>query len=185
MSFFLRRAGWRWSVLRRLPRRRHLKGTWIHRKLGERVLDPRLWRPDARTVAGGTAIGIFLGLSPAYGLHVILAIAVAYLLRQNIPAAFVSCWVFNPVTAPLLIAAETWLGSWLAGHVRPEVDGVAESLSGTAMQVAWQLALGSFVLGIAGSAASYALVLFGYRWASRLLVPAREAPPAAAPSEPV
>lgn len=176
MSYTLRRTNWRWRLLRKLPRRRHLKGTWLHRALGERILDRRLWKPEPQSVAGGLAIGLFFGLTPAYGLHLILALLVALFSRRNIPAAFLGCWAFNPLTAPFILPFEIWIGSEIATLVHPDLSESAASLAEITMRTAWHLGMGSIVLGLLTALLGYALVLVGYRWAGRLLAPAPSRP---------
>lgn len=53
-----------------------------------------------RAIALGAAVGIFVAFSPAIGLHMLLAAALATLLRANpIPAATMA-WISNPLTIP-------------------------------------------------------------------------------------
>ncbi|TWT58761.1 hypothetical protein KOR42_21470 [Thalassoglobus neptunius] len=71
--------------------------------------DPRQWvrailllRDTPHSIALGTAIGIFIGLTPTFGIQMILVIALAFLTRKlfrfNRFAALVAVYVSNPFT---------------------------------------------------------------------------------------
>jgi uncharacterized protein len=49
-------------------------------------------------IARGVAIGLFIAWIPALGLHIILCVALAALLKANKFAAFASVWISNPFT---------------------------------------------------------------------------------------
>ncbi len=111
MSSFRRRY-YRW--LRYIPRKKHLKGSWVHRVLGERIFLRELWRPSRETVSLGFALGLFIGLSPTFGVQIFLACVLAYLLRVNLPFALLGTLITNPFTAAPIYAFELKLGLWLA-----------------------------------------------------------------------
>ena len=73
-------------------------------------------------LAAGVALGVFIGMTPFYGLQTILAIALAGLLRLNITAVVLATQISNPAFAPFIIAASVWLGDKLGGPPMP-VDG--------------------------------------------------------------
>ena len=165
MHAFTRRR-YRW--LRHLPRKRHLKGGWLHRRLGERLFAPELWRPARREVAAGLAVGLFIGFTPTMGVQILLAAAAAYLLRVNIPAALVGALVTNPFTAPVIYQLEYQLGVWLVGVPEPrELEGYGGALRNFARH-AKPLWAGSLVAGGVNAALSYMLVLLLWREAAHL-----------------
>jgi hypothetical protein len=91
------RIGWRGTARYYLLRLRRLPGT------------------PAR-IALGVACGAVLAPSPFVGLHLIMAGALAWLLRANIPAAVLSALVVgNPWVLPLWFAFDYWLGRQLLG----------------------------------------------------------------------
>jgi hypothetical protein len=158
-----RMTRWRWRLLRRIPRQRHLRGTWLHRLLGDRLFDPRLWKPEPRTVAAGLAIGTFVALTPAFGAHLVLAGVAAMVFRANIPAAIVACFVSNPVTLPVILALQLQLGRLLT---RPLLASLAlANPDGRFVNYVWPLSLGAMVTASIAAAAVYALAL---RLATRL-----------------
>lgn len=154
-------------ILRRIPRKRNLRDTWVHRRFGERVFDPKIWHVGRAGVAGGLAVGVLISFTPLIGLHMVMAALAAYLLRLNLPAALVGAWFMNPVTAPVLLVAVYKVGAaldWL-----PEVQlgtGYPAAFRRLLHQLA-ELSLGGLVLGAAAATATYALVMVSWvpvRW---------------------
>ncbi|WP_375619395.1 DUF2062 domain-containing protein [Bartonella sp. TS25HLJMH] len=61
-------------------------------------------------VALGVAVGIFLACSPFFGLHIILAIFLSWLLRANFAAAIIGTVFSNPLTFLLIVMADYKVG---------------------------------------------------------------------------
>ncbi len=57
-------------------------------------------------IAKGVAIGIFIGMTPTFGLQMLIAVFVAIVLRENKIAAALGVWITNPVTAAPIYALE-------------------------------------------------------------------------------
>lgn len=154
----------RW--IKKIPRQRHLRGTWLHRILGERLFTPGLWRPSGNKVAAGIGTGLFWAMMPI-PLQMVPAGITAYLLRFNVPAAISLVWVTNPFTWPVILYWQYRLGSWLLGQKPPpETDA---SLFSSLGSVPLPLLLGCLVCGIVIAPLSYisAAVLwrtFARRW---------------------
>lgn len=114
--------------------------------------------PDA--IARGVALGIFIGFTPFFGFHILIAVALAFLLRQNKIAAFAGVWITNPLTAPFIYGLEYEVGRMLLGQ---PVFGFANFRHGMgwemAMQIGTPLFLGSLVLGVPAALISYALTI--------------------------
>ncbi len=64
-----------------------------------------------RQLAFAVALGVFVGVSPLWGLHTVLALGLAFLLRLNKSAVFLGTLISNPWVAPLLIFASLETGS--------------------------------------------------------------------------
>jgi len=64
-----------------------------------------------RTKAFSVALGIFIGLSPFWGLHTVLVISLAVLFKLNKVLAFVTSNISLPPFIPFIIAASLFLGS--------------------------------------------------------------------------
>ena len=66
-----------------------------------------------RKLALALALGVFLGASPLWGFHTLLAIALCSVLGLNKPAAVIGTLVSNPLFAPFLVFFSLETGSWL------------------------------------------------------------------------
>ena len=73
-------------------------------------------------LACAVALGIFIGMTPFYGFQMLLAVALAGLLRLNITAAVLATQISNPLFAPFIVAASVWLGDRMGAPSVP-ADG--------------------------------------------------------------
>jgi len=103
------------QYLRHLPRAKHIRGTWLHRRLGEGLFAPELWHPTRQRFAAGFAVGAFFALMPA-PFQMLAAGVIAYITRVNVPAAIAATWISNPLTMPLFIYLQYRLGCLLMGR---------------------------------------------------------------------
>jgi uncharacterized protein (DUF2062 family) len=156
----LRRSRLR-SWIKKVPRQRHVRGTWLHRLLGDRLFASGLWRPSGNKVAAGVATGLFWAMMPI-PFQMLPAGITAYLLRFNIPAAITSVWITNPVTWPLILYWQYRLGAWLLGQQAPsdEEASLLASISGVPIP----LLLGCVITGVALGTISYIGVAAFWRW---------------------
>ena len=157
------------EIIRYLPRRRHLRGSWLHRLLGERLLSAELWRLRKEPVARGLALGVFVALTPTMGVQIALTLVAAFFLRVNIPVAVAACWITNPLTAPFIYTLQYKLGVWLVGAPSlEELHGYADVMK-RVMRHARPLWVGSLLSGTLLSGLSYGLVRLGWRSRSALV----------------
>jgi uncharacterized protein (DUF2062 family) len=104
--------------------------SWRH--LRERATHVLHLDEEPSRLAAGMAAGVFIGLTPFYGLHTLLALVVAYVFRLNKAATITGAWLNLPWFAPfvygfcLQLGEAVLTGDWssfsLAG-----VHGLAES----------------------------------------------------------
>jgi len=89
------------------------KGLWR----GLDYIRKRLHRlPDSpHRIALGFACGAAASFTPFFGFHIVLAAAVAWLLRGNILAAAFGTIIGNPLTFPFIAAAALETGWWILG----------------------------------------------------------------------
>ncbi|NOY12229.1 MAG: DUF2062 domain-containing protein [Deltaproteobacteria bacterium] len=115
--------------------------------------------PDA--IARGMALGLFIGMTPTFGIQMLLALLFAFLLRQNKIAALIGVWNTNPLTAPFIYGVEYEVGRILMGlpHPATTIKFNYETLRELGWLVASPLCLGSVVLGIPVALIGYALTL--------------------------
>jgi uncharacterized protein (DUF2062 family) len=99
-------------------------------------------------------LGVFIGCLPTYGLHVVLAIALARWWGLNAVLATVACNISNPLFMPFLIGAEIYVGELiLDGVARPvTVPESTEELMAMVREgghLLWACTVGSVFVGVA------------------------------------
>ncbi len=148
---------WQRRFLRAWPRRRHLRGSRLHRLVGEGLFQRELWALTRRGLAEGLAVGLFIGCTPTMGFQVILGGLAAYLLKVNIPVTLLATLVSNPLSAPILYPLEYQLGVWMIGLPEGKdlagFTGAMRSFFGYARPL-WA---GSLVFGLVSGVLGYGL----------------------------
>ena len=141
----------------RSHKRLQVFGTLLH--------DPNLWHLNRRSVAGAFAVGLFMAFVPL-PFQMLLAAAVAVLVRVNLPLSVALVWVTNPLTMPPMFFAAYKLGAWLMGervqHVQfePSVAWLMGEVGAT-----WQpFLLGCFVAGAVSALIGYVTIRLLWRW---------------------
>lgn len=136
-------------------------------RFGQRLTDPKLWHLNRRAVAGGVALGVFVGFMPVLG-QMIIAAALAIFFRVNLPLAVMGVWITNPFTMAPIYFFTYKLGAWV-------LDMPVEQYAFTMtwqwftheFLIIWQpLLLGSFICAV--TAAILAILFVRLFW--RLLV---------------
>ena len=148
----LRRSRMR-PLLKKVPRQRHVRGTWLHRLLGDRLFTPELWRPTREGVARGAATGLFWAMMPI-PFQMLPSGITAFFLRFNLPTAISVVWITNPVTWPFILYWQYRLGAWLLREDVPS-GAAAYSLLDIAAGVPGPLLLGCAVTGLLAGALVY------------------------------
>ena len=138
------RVSWRRSALYYLNRILRLSGT-----------------PYA--IAMGTAIGAFASFTPFVGLHLILTLAIAWLVRANMIAGAIGTAIGNPLTFPLI-----WASTYELGHIilKGGTNGPRERLEYDLMDKSFEqmvpflkpMVIGAIPLGAAASVLIYIIV---------------------------
>jgi uncharacterized protein len=95
-GFFWPRIGWKRAGLYYWYRLHRMEGT-------------------SRSIASGLAFGVAAAMTPFYGLHTVVAIALAWLFGANVVAAAVGTLANNPWTAPPLWFGTYYVGAWILG----------------------------------------------------------------------
>lgn len=79
--------------------------------------------PDTpHRIALGVAIGIFMCFSPLFGIHIALAVALAFAFRANFVSAVAATFLVTPITLPFIVAGCLKLGRRLMGIGESEGD---------------------------------------------------------------
>ncbi len=129
--------------------------------------DQNLWGIRRKTVVPAFAIGLFVMWMPLPG-HMFIAAILALILRVNIPVAFVTTLVSNPLTMPAIYLLAYSLGAWLLGMplTPPDFDISIEWIANTLVGIWQPMMLGSVLLGTASSLIG--LVVLDLLWRSRV-----------------
>ena len=136
------------------------------------------------SLAGGVAIGMFIGFTPLFGLKTLLCLGLAYLLRCNPIAAVIAVTLHDLVTPfwPVFLEFEYTVGSRLIGFF----NGVVYPVSVTDFHVhdllRWTtfftvglpMLLGSIFLSVPAAAISYAIMLPVFKRRARLRLDAQQ-----------
>lgn len=118
-------------------------------KFGQRLMEPKLWHLNRKAVAGGAALGLFIGFMPIFG-QMIVAASLAILFRVNLPTSVAVVWISNPLTmAPIYFFAYE-VGSWVLHEPIGHYDfALTWEWFSSEFLLIWQpLLLGSFICGI-------------------------------------
>ncbi len=131
------------------------------------IHDQRLWGIRRKTVVPAFAIGLFLMWMPFPG-HMIIASIIALILRVNVPVAFFTTLLSNPVTMPAMYLLAYTLGAWLLDVPMIPVDfELSLDWVLTTFVGIWQpMLLGSVLLGAASSLIG--LVVVDLLWRSSI-----------------
>lgn len=134
----------------------------MFRKLKEKILS--LFKPHntPAEIALGVAIGVFIAILPVYGLHTIMVITAAFLIRRaNIIAMLVGTNISLPPTVPFITWAGYNIGRLMLGKNYPYIPCCTFkgfSYKGI-LNFYYPLLLGSFILAVICAIVFYFLTL--------------------------
>jgi hypothetical protein len=145
-----------------------MRGSWLHRQLGDGVLAAPLWQMDRRRFAGGLAVGAFFAMIPV-PLQMLGAGVSALLARVNLPVAIAATWLSNPITTPLLVYIQYKVGCALLGRPRSEDAKLLDLLTNAPLPLIVGAAVTAVVAGVMG----FALALLGWDLVTKALTRSR------------
>tara|TARA_R110002096_G_scaffold269820_10_gene463716 strand:+ start:13496 stop:14008 length:513 start_codon:yes stop_codon:yes gene_type:complete len=132
---------------------------------GDLLHDQNLWHLNRRSFAGAIAAGLFIAFIPLPA-QMVIAAAVAIIIRVNLPVAVATVWITNPITMPPMFYAAFWVGSLLLDVPAStqafefSFDALLSSLGHN-----WKpFVLGCFVLGTTSSVLGYLSARAIWRW---------------------
>lgn len=132
------------------------------RKLKEKILSLLKLHNTPSEIALGVAIGVFIAILPVYGLHTILVVTAAFLIRRaNVIAMLVGTNISLPPTVPLITWAGYNIGRLILGKKYPYISCYTFkgfSYKGI-LNFYYPLLLGSFILAIICAIVFYFLTL--------------------------
>ena len=141
-----------------------------HKSLGifGRLLDdPYLFHLNKRSVPGAFAVGLFCAWIPVPS-QMVIAAAIAILVRVNVPISVLLVWITNPVTIPPMFYFAYVLGTWITGEPAQnfEFQLSLEWLKNEIGAIGEPLLVGCAILAIISSTLGY--VVMRAFWNKRL-----------------
>ncbi len=124
-------------------------------------------RGEPHEIAMSLALGLFIGMMPVMGIHIVIAVFITTLLRWNKLAAVLAVWITNPISAPFIYGINYMIGARLLGlHHTPALELKLDNLLSfleKAPHFFWALTVGGVITGLP-------LALVGYAVAYKLTV---------------
>jgi hypothetical protein len=123
-------------------------------------------RGQPREIALGFALGLFVGMTPFIGLHTVMAIPLAALLKWNKISAAVAVWFTNAATAPFIYSITYVVGARIAGIKQVFSWKDIESFSAVyrlilhTPEIIWAMVIGGVILGLPLAVAGYYLAFY-------------------------
>lgn len=107
-------------------------------------------------IAAGFAVGVFISITPLFGIHTPLAIAAAFIFRLNKLTTITGAWLNSPLTVLPVLMASYRLGEFILGQKPRPVS--FETLDWHHLkEYATALFIGSSIIGLITAFVSYAL----------------------------
>ena len=152
----------------RLSRSR-LRGTRIHRWLGDGVVSKALWAPTRGSLARAWLVGFPITMVPFLPGQSILAAIAALVVRGNLLLCIALQFLSNPLTATIQLPACYFVGEVVRGVSPREVWHHAWNAKWTEeyAQGFKSLYLGAVIIGIVGGVIGYAIILQTWRDTTR------------------
>lgn len=158
----------RW-MMRRLNRwgmsRHKLRGGFLHKRLGDRILHRELWVPTRMSLALAFLVGMPVTTIPFLPLQSVIACGIGFLVGANLPVCLLLQYLSNPATAVVQLPACYLIGELVLGGDFAEIYAHVRANPVTAFSGHnfFALYLGSFVLGPLLGGLGYLLTKFFWR----------------------
>ncbi|MFZ0240715.1 MAG: DUF2062 domain-containing protein [Desulfobacterales bacterium] len=123
-------------------------------------------RGQPREIALGFALGLYVGMTPFIGLHTVMAVPLAALLKWNKISAAVAVWFTNAATAPFIYSVTYLVGARIAGVEKVFSWTDLESFSAVyhlilkTPEIIWAMVIGGMILGVPLAVAGYYLAFY-------------------------
>ncbi|MCU0792911.1 MAG: DUF2062 domain-containing protein [Opitutaceae bacterium] len=150
----------------RLSRSR-LRGTWLHSRLGDRLLDKALWKPTHESLARAWLVGFPITMMPFLPIQSVFACIAAVFVRGNLLLCIALQFLSTPLTAPVHLPACYLVGEIVRGRSPAQVWHEVTVSTGEVFvgESLFSLYLGALVLGVIGGVIGY--LAFKNLWSPR------------------
>ncbi len=127
-----------------------MHGSFLHRRLGDRVLDKALWKPTRESLARAWLIGFPITMVPFLPFQSLIAAAFALFFRANLLLVIALQFLSSPLTAPVQLPACYFVGEVVRGRAIGDAwteitSAPRHAFTGDAMT---SLYLGAAILGL-------------------------------------
>ena len=130
----------------------------MFRKLKNMIGDFLVKGLSPSEIAFGISLGNFVGILPFLGLHTVMAVGLAWLLRLNMGVVFLGTQISNPLSFPFILFISAQIGSVVLHGTFLDL-----SFSGDVMlfikQYLYPTLIGSILLGLAVGIVTYPITL--------------------------
>ncbi|MFH0880553.1 MAG: DUF2062 domain-containing protein [Lentisphaerota bacterium] len=140
-------------------------------------------RGTPEAVARGVGIGTFVSMSPFFGIHMLIAFAIAWIFKANRTAAIIMTWVTNVFTVVPIFAftysiGERFVPPQLRGHIGKlknflhhdsslqqlfDLPGHFHAIMKFGAEIMLPLTIGGILVGGVAGLISYQITLVGVR----------------------
>lgn len=104
--------------------------------------------PDSpHKISLGLACGVFTSFSPFFGLHIVVAMGLASLLRANVLSSAIGTFIGNPITFPFIAYISVGVGHWITGDGGSRDFGVIARSFANAAEGVWRTTKSFFGYG--------------------------------------
>ncbi|MFK5894896.1 MAG: DUF2062 domain-containing protein [Pseudomonadota bacterium] len=134
--------------------------THKHLKIfGSLLHNPFLWHFNRKSVSGAFAVGLFCAFVPI-PFQMVLAAAIAIMVRVNLPLSVALVWISNPITMPPLFYAAYKFGAWILGEAPHDIEfALSWQWLTTELSLIWKpFLLGCFSAGVSCALISYSTI---------------------------
>jgi uncharacterized protein (DUF2062 family) len=137
-----------------------MRGTWLHARVGDRLLDKALWKPTRESLARAWLVGVPITMMPFLPVQSLFACVAAVFVRGNLLLCIALQFLSTPFTAPVHLPACYFVGEVARGRspsvVWHEVTGsTTDVFTGDSLL---SLYLGAAALGVTVGLLGYVLL---------------------------
>lgn len=109
-------------------------------------------------IAFGVSLGNFVGILPFLGLHTVIALGLAYLMRLNMGVVFLGTQISNPLSFPFILFVSAQIGSLVLNGAFLDLNFSGDAIT-IIKQYIYPTLLGSIFLGLAVGIVTYPITL--------------------------
>ncbi len=129
----------------------------LKQKTSQFIENIKQLKGDPNYIASGMSIGIFIGITPTFPFHTVIALVLAYIFRASKAAAAIGVWIGNPLTIPFIYMGSYKTGAVILGTSFPfDIKYLTfTELTHLGLKATLALFTGGVIIGIAPAVASY------------------------------